>query len=557
MAATTEADGSVLPSIRTPQSQVEFNLGVNEGEPLGYASGNGAIVLTILMLALARPVLEFATHHLDAYHVRAGSMAAAHLGDDDGRGSRARRPMHRAGPVFVQPSSGYLSQVVDTLRACGILPEAAADDIYDDNDTEEADNGDVDEEEDGEEEAGEDDEEEDDDDDDDDEEGVQRWNVWDESKESWGEIPVISKPSHCVVKKGRLVERALRAEGEQVAAPPIAVSTIGANGKEKEKAVAENTPAVGGDSSTATTSRGIGEELPVAEGEEGETEERHKAKASKHTSEGNISTVRAAQREHSIGTRRRKETVNATIRAKVAQTKAARGKPTARGKGVAKATSTGNALATGRASPVLPPPKRTSEVKISTVERPPLSLTAAHNTPSRSSKEDEGCESVSSGPSLTIELLATTGKGIERVDEATDADAKEDPSVATNESAEKADEKATRRSTRNAEKLQAPKAKEAKAKAGAGRPKRKEMHEDGREEKDKNKRARKDDVTPAEEDPKAKIMVLVQKGITQKDIVNVKAELKEMIPEAIIANGGPKLRRSARSRKATFKTRHQ
>ncbi|KAF4570136.1 hypothetical protein EYR36_009942 [Pleurotus pulmonarius] len=480
-------------------------------------------------------------------------MAAARLGDD-GRGSRARRPMHRAGPVFVQPSSGYLSQVVDTLRACSILPEAAADDIYDDNDTEEADNGDVDEEEDGEEEAGEDDEEEDHEEEKGEEEGVQLWNVWDESKESWGEIPVISKPSHCVVKKGRLVERALRAEGKQVAAPPVAVSTIGANGKEKEKAVAENTPAVGGDSITATASRSVITKHK-GEGEEGETEERHKAKASKHTSEGNISTVRAAQKEHSICTRRRKETVKATIRAnKVAQTKAARGKPTARGKGVAKATSTGNALATGRASPVLPPPKRTSEVKISTVERPPLSLTAAHNTPSRSSKEDEGCESVSSGPSLTIELLATTGKGIERVDEATDADAKEDPSVATNESAEKADEKAPRRSTRNAEKLQAPKDSEAKVKPGAGRPKRKEMHEDGREEKDKNKRARKNDATPAEEEPKTKIMVHIQEGITQENIVNVKAELKEMIPETI-ANGAPKLRRSARSKKATFKTR--
>ncbi|KAJ8694663.1 hypothetical protein PTI98_007319 [Pleurotus ostreatus] len=540
--ATIDQAGGALPSGLIPRGEVGSKPEINE---------------------------ELATHP-DTFHE--GATAAARLEVEDEKPSQAGPPAPRAGPAVIVPSSGCLSQVADTLHAWVTIPEApapAADDDFDDDDTDKVD---VDEEE--------------------EEEEVSRWNVWDENREAWTELRVPIKPSPRAIREGLPAQRMLSraAKGKQAEAPPVdvntikAINTIETNEKEKKKAVAEDTPAVDEDNIKATARRKIiakgkgREEPPAVHVDSGAAEEqpkivtkadKSKAKASKHTSEAVKVAIRAAKKvsqmkavEDSISPRRRKEPVKTTIRAKkVTQVKATGRKVSTRGRGAAKAAVTGPTSVTGRVSLVLLPPKKASKVKITVEERPPLSGAATHNTPSKSSvpKIDEGGESISSSSRLTIKLPAMNA--VEHKDEAADKGTKENPSAVVTTNAKEVDEKALRRSTRNAEKLEAPKANEVGGKRAPGRTKRKKMDEDGREGRDGAKRTKKDDAKPAEEEPKPKIVLRIPKGPTLEDTATVKAEVVEgskgkqgAIPETI-ENDKSKLRRSARPKKASFKTR--
>lgn len=492
-----------------------------------------------------------------------GATAAARLEVEDGKPSQANPPAPRAGPAIIVPSSGCLSQVADTLHACSTPPEAPAPapvvaaDEFDDDDTDKVDF---------------------------DEEEVSLWNVWDESREAWTELRVPIKPSPRAIREGLPVQRMLSsaAKRKQAEAPHVEVNTMKANEKGTKKAVAEDTPAVNEDISKAMArhtviEKGKGREEPQMVDVEGRAAEEQpktatkadkgKTKVSKHTSEAEKVAVRAAKKvsqrkavDHSISPRRRKETVKATVRAKkVTQVKAAGRKVSTRGRGAAKAAVTGTTSVTERVSLVLLPPKKASNVEVTVGERPPLSEAATHNTPSKSSvpKIDEGGESISSRSRVTIKLPAM--KAVEHKDEAADKDTKENPSAVV--TAKEVDEKAPRRSTRNTEKPEVSKANEVGAKRAAGHQKRKEMHGDGIEERDRNKRAKNDDAIPGDDEPESKIMVRIPRS--REEIVVRKAEVgeesqekPETIPETI-ENGGPKLRRSARSKKATVRTRQK
>ncbi|KAG9223596.1 hypothetical protein CCMSSC00406_0009227 [Pleurotus cornucopiae] len=488
-----------------------------------------------------------------------GATVAARLEVEDGKHSQAGPPAPRAGPAVILPSSAYLSQVADTLHACGTLPEAPAPapvvavDDFDDDDTDKADF---------------------------DEEEVSLWNVWDENREAWTELRVPIKPSPRAIREGLPVQRMLSSAAKRKQAseaPHVEVNTIKANEKGKKKAIAEDTPAVNEDNSKATARRktmakGKGrEEPPTVHVESSEAEEqpkivvkadKGKTKASKHTSEAVKVAVRAAKKvsqmkavEHSISPRRRKETVKATIRAKkVTQVKAAGRKVSTRGRGAAKAAVTGTTSVTGIVSLVPLPPKKASKVKVTVGERPPLSGAATHNTPSKSSvpKIDEGAESISYRTRLTLKLPDT--KAVEHKDEAADKNTLENPSAVVTANAKEVEEKAPRRSTRNAEKPEVPKANEVEAKRAAGRPKRKQMDEDGREGRVWAKRTKQDDAEPAEEGPRAKIMLRIPKRLTREEIATVKAEVADgskgkqgAIPDTN-PNDEPKLRRSARAK---------
>lgn len=557
MATTDQAGGALaaLPSGLTVRGEVESKSEMNQGKPPSVVSGYRPIMLTF-----TRPFLEFAAC-FDTPQV--GATVAARLEVEDGKHSQAGPPAPRAGPAVILPSSAYLSQVADTLHACGTLPEAPAPapvvavDDFDDDDTDKADF---------------------------DEEEVSLWNVWDENREAWTELRVPIKPSPRAIREGLPVQRMLSsaAKRKQAEAPHVEVNTIKANEKGKKKAIAEDTPAVNEDNSKATARRktmakGKGrEEPPTVHVESSEAEEqpkivvkadKGKTKASKHTSEAVKVAVWAAKKvsqtkavEHSISPRRRKETVKATIRAKkVTQVKAAGRKVSTRGRGAAKAAVTGTTSVTGIVSLVPLPPKKASKVKVTVGERPPLSGAATHNTPSKSSvpKIDEGAESISYRTRLTLKLPGT--KAVEHKDEAADKNTLENPSAVVTANAKEVDEKAPRRSTRNAEKPEVPKASEVEAKRAAGRPKRKQMDEDGREGRVWAKRTKQDDAEPAEEGPRAKIMLRIPKRLTREEIATVKAEVADgskgkqgAIPDTN-PNDEPKLRRSARAKKASFK----
>ncbi|KDQ27121.1 hypothetical protein PLEOSDRAFT_168647 [Pleurotus ostreatus PC15] len=546
--ATTDQAGGALPSGPIPRGEVGSKSEMNE---------------------------EFATHP-DTFHE--GATAAARLEVEDEKPSQAGPPAPRAGPAVIVPSSGRLNQVADTLHACVTIPEAPAPAVDDDFDDDDTDKVDVDEEE--------------------EEEEVSRWNVWDENREAWTELRVPIKPSPRAIREGLPVRRMLSraAKGKQAEAPPVdvntikAINTIEANEKGKKKAVAEDTSAVDEDNIKATARRKIiakgkgREEPPTVHVDSGAAEEqpkivskadKSKSKASKHTSEAVKVAIRAAKKvsqmkavEHSISPRRRKEPVKTTIRAKkVTQVKAAGRKVSTRGRGAAKAAVTGATSVTGRVSLVLLPPKKASKVKITVEERPPLSGAATHNTPSKSSvpKIDEGGESISSRSRLTIKLPAMNAveHKDKHKDEAADKDTKENPSAVVTMNGKEVDIKALRRSTRNAEKPEVPKANEVGGKRAAGRPKRKKIDEDVREGRDGAKRTKKDDAKPAEEEPKPRIVLRIPKGPTPEDTATVKAEVVEgskgqqgVIPETI-ENDKSKLRRSARPKKASFKTRYR
>ncbi|KAF9493453.1 hypothetical protein BDN71DRAFT_1450278 [Pleurotus eryngii] len=417
---------------------------------------------------------------------------SARVGLENGEAPQARPLAVRAEPVVMVPIEKYqryilnilqahgvlpeepgaelLRYVVDILQAHGFLPEAPAPAPVVAAADSKGDN------------TGSDDEE---------EKGVEQWSVFDEKKVSWKELCRLVKPTRRVAKKIP-VQRELRsaAKAKKTAGP---------------------------------TDAGKATEI--------------KPKSNKNISEAIKVAVRAAKKvaeAKTISTRRRKVAVKTTVRAKkVVRAKAAGRKTSTRGRGAAKAAATGNTTSTRRVKLIVRPQKKTSEVNLTAGERPPLSASATHNTPSKSSapKVDEGSESISARPHLTIKLPAM--KVVEQKDEATGANTKENPGAAVTESAE-VDEKAPRRSTRNAEKSEAPKAKGVKEKPAAGRPKRKEMHEGGREERDRAKRTKKDDAKPAEEVPRAKIMLRIPKRLTREEIAT-------------------KLRRSARPKKASFK----
>ncbi|KDQ27123.1 hypothetical protein PLEOSDRAFT_158968 [Pleurotus ostreatus PC15] len=443
-----------------------------------------------------------------------GGSTSARVGREDGEAPQARPLAARAEPAMVpiaeyqryimgilqahgvlpeEPSEELLRYVVDILRAHGFLPEAPAPAPV----AAAADSKDVDADSDKEEDK-----------------GVEQWRVFDEEKVSWKELCRLVKPARRVAKKIP-VQRKLRsaAKGKKTAGPTDA-------GKATEP----------------------------------------KSKSNKNISEAIKVAVRAAKKvaeAKTISTRRRKVAVKTTVRAKkVVRAKAAGRKASTRGRGAAKAAVTGN---TRSVKLTVGPQKRTSEVNLTAGERPPLSASAIHNTPSKSSapKADEGSESISARPRLTIKLPAMKPAG--QNDDATDTGPKENPSAAVTEGAKEADSKTPRRSSRNAEKSEVPKAKEVKAKPAAGHPKRKELHEDGREERDRNKRAKNNnDAKPAEE-PKPKIMIRIPKRLTREEIVDVKAEVAEGKPETVpetIVNDS-KLRRSARSKQPSFKTRQK
>ncbi|KAG9223598.1 hypothetical protein CCMSSC00406_0009229 [Pleurotus cornucopiae] len=436
---------------------------------------------------------------------------------DDGEASQARPLAARAEPVAMvpiaeyqryilsilqahgvlpeEPSAELLRDVVDILKAHGFLPEAPAPAPVAAVADSKGDN------------TGSDDAE---------VHGVEQWRVFDDEKVSWKELCGLVKPARRVAKKIP-VQRELRsaAKAKKTAGPTDA-------GKA--------------------------------------TETKPKPKSNKNISEAIKVAVRAAKKvaeAKTINTRRRKVAVKTTVRAKkVVRAKAAGRKASTRGRGAAKAAVTGN---TKSVKLTVGPQKRTSVVNITAGERPPLSASATHNTPSKSSapKADEGSESISARPRLTIKLPAMKPAG--QNDDATDTGPKENPSAAVTEGSKEADSKTPRRSSRNAEKSEVPKAKAVKAKLAAGRPKRKELHEDGREERDRNKRAKKNnDAKPAEE-PKPKIMIRIPKRLNREEIVDVKAEVAQGKPETVpetIANDS-KLRRSARSKQPSFKTRQK
>ncbi|KAF4594320.1 hypothetical protein EYR40_009123 [Pleurotus pulmonarius] len=336
-----------------------------------------------------------------------------------------------------------------------------------------------------------------------DDEEAEDYSVFAEKKVSWKVLCRLIKPARRVAKPIP-VRRELRSA---------------AKGKKKEE------PADGGKATESTA-------------------DKEKAKE-KNISAAVKVAIRAVKRvaeakagEQTVSTRRRKAAVKTTIRAKkIVQAKGAGRKPSTRGRGAAKAAVTGNAPTTRKVKLIVHPPKNTGQDKPIAGERPPLSASGAHNTPGKASGHKES-ESISERPRPAFRLPETK---------------------------EVASGKAPRRSTRSAGKLEAPGASEVQTmKPGAGRSKRKETHEGGREERDDAKRIKTNDAKPIEDEPpRPKLMIRIPKRPPREDIAVVRADIVEgskAQPETIqktVENDESKLRRSARSKKPSFKTRQQ
>ncbi|KAF9493442.1 hypothetical protein BDN71DRAFT_1094615 [Pleurotus eryngii] len=226
-------------------------------------------------------------------------------------------------------------------------------------------------------------------------------------------------------------------------------------------------------------------------------------------------------------------------------------------RGAAKAANAGRATISKKTSLLVLTTKTARKGKHADAERPPLSNGAAHNTPSKSSPTKDTEEtSISSGPRLTITIPAV--KSVEKKRDTSNA--KENPSVVEVSGAKKTNKKATKILAR--EKLEAPKVQEAGVSpAAAGRPKRKELHENNRGAgKGANKRAKKN-AKPVDDKPK--IILRLPGRTTPVTDVETVAGTDEAAGSKTEREGirdqvdEPKLRRGSRQKVLSWKMRPQ